>query len=446
MIVLSLFCREAPASLANHRFYATSRGYRHEWIDASAMTDQLQLRCLYKYEVLLGTLRRAGDDELVLLLSEDAAIVEPVALDVLMQGRDYLLVTTSAHPLPQTDVQIWRNTRAVRDSVLQLVKRCRLGGTALEAEAGLFADFDTHHFLETIDDICPVMQTGYNFDPAWTRVPTFAVSIDNMTGEVREKAACPRFSNALVEHLNRHQRSGAPLFADFMPSRILALAPGDDAAAGRSTYNPGHPIALMTLYTPNIGVYAGIAERNFRRYCELHGYTLYVYREIPHEVGLNASGNWFKPWLLYGYMQHHDWVVWLDADVLIGNMQQKLEPLMAGRDTLLAHDVGQWSFNSGVMGFRRTERNAALLDELMHEIVQLHDTSSVYASNGDQLHFIHALERAGLLDHDALLDMVTLNTPWNFRRPDSFAVHYYGMWTQMRALMMAHDEAGGVES
>ncbi|OLL30760.1 galactosyl transferase GMA12/MNN10 domain protein [Burkholderia sp. SRS-W-2-2016] len=432
MIVLSHFYRDAPASLANHRYYAASRGYRHEWVDASAMTDRLQLRCLYRYEVLLGTLRRAADGELVLLLSEDAAIVEPVALDTLMQGRDWLLVTIGAHPLPQVDVQIWRNTAAVRERVLQLVKRCRLGGAALESEAELFAQFDTHHYMQTIDGVCPVMQTGFNFDPAWSRLPTFAVSIDDATDDPRQKGACPRFRNVLVEQINWHQRTRAPLF-----SRV---ASGVCDSAGRSTYNPGRPIALMMLYTPNIGIYAGIAERNFRRYCELHGYTLYVYREIPREIGLDASGNWFKPWLLHGYMEHHEWVVWLDADVLIGNMEQKLEPLMEGRDLLLAHNVGQWAFNSGVMGFRRTARNATMLHELMGDIGRLHDTSSVYASDGDQLYFIRSLERSGQLDDAALLDLVALNTPWQFRRPDSFIVHYYGMWTQMRALMMAHDE------
>ena len=168
-----------------------------------------------------------------------------------------------------------------------------------------------------------------------------------------------------------------------------------DEAAERSTYNPGRPIALMTLYTPNIGSYARVAERNFRRYCDTHGYTLYVHRDIPAEIGLNATGNWFKPWLLHAYLQHHEWVVWLDADVLIADQQKALAPLLEGRDWLLAHDLGQWAFNSGVMAFRRTERNDAMLRDMMTTIAALHDRSSVYASDGDQLHFIRAMERDG---------------------------------------------------
>lgn len=64
-----------------------------------------------------------------------------------------------------------------------------------------------------------------------------------------------------------------------------------DESAKRSACNPGRPIALVTLYTPNIGSYARIAKRNFRHYCDAHGYTLYVHRDIPAEIGLNPTGN-----------------------------------------------------------------------------------------------------------------------------------------------------------
>jgi hypothetical protein len=109
MIVLSHFSHDAPASLDNHRLYAQAHGYRHEFVDASAMPQALPLRPLHRYESLLHVLRGARPDELVLLLSEDAAIIEPVALDRLMSGRDTLFVDAFAPPLPQVDVQIWRS-------------------------------------------------------------------------------------------------------------------------------------------------------------------------------------------------------------------------------------------------------------------------------------------------------------------------------------------------
>lgn len=92
------------------------------------------------------------------------------------------------------------------------------------------------------------------------------------------------------------------------------------------------------------------------------------------------------------------------------------------------------------MGLRRTERNVAMLVDLMARIESVEDRSSVYASNGDQMYFIEAMRRADLIDDGQVLDTVTMNTPWMLRRADSFIVHYFGMWTELRALMMAHDE------
>lgn len=40
-------------------------------------------------------------------------------------------------------------------------------------------------------------------------------------------------------------------------------------------------MALMALYTPNIGIHGRIAERNFPHYCEAHGFI-----EAMKQVGL----------------------------------------------------------------------------------------------------------------------------------------------------------------
>jgi hypothetical protein len=431
MIVLSHFRKTAPASLQNHRDYAMRLGYQHHYNDATQMATRRPLSLFYKYEWLLDTLRRVAEGESVLLLSEDAAIVKPVPLERLLGARDWLLVRVSGHAFPQVDVQIWRNTPAGRATLEQIVLRCRLGGEPLNCEAALFEAIETVHHLNLIDGICPVTGAGYNFDPVWSRIPTFAISIDDTPERPENKDVTPRFREVLVSHLNRHLACGLPLF-DFSS---YPKPPTEE----RSVYGAGSRVALVTLYTPNIDAYGRIAEHNFRRYCEVHGYTLYVHRDIPREIGLDASGNWFKPWLLHAYLQHHEWVFWVDADVLIADQTRSLDSVMEGRDCVLARDAGQWAFNSGVMGFRRTERNEAMLHDLMNDIAGVADRSSVYASSGDQLYFIEAMTRAGLLSEDLVLDSTVFNTPWLLRRPDSFIVHYYGMWTELRAMMMAHD-------
>lgn len=330
MIVVSHFRKSALASLQNHQHYARRFGYRHVFCDATLVTDRAPLSHFYKYEYLLNVLSRARENEGVLLLSEDALIVGPVPIERLLGERDWLLGRTGDHALPQVDVQFWRNSSTGRAALQHVVLRSRLGGERLACESMLFSEFETLAHLVPVDGIYPVMGAGFNYEPRWSWVPTFSISIDDAPDAPEIKGVTPRFRDVLANHVNRCLASGTPYFDGAVDPVV--------ASSERSTYGagPGSRIAITTLYTPNIAVYGRIAERNFCRYCEAHGYTLYVHRDIPAEIDLNASGNWYKPWFLHAYLQHHDWVFWLDSDVLIADLTQRLEGLLEGRDCVLA--------------------------------------------------------------------------------------------------------------
>ncbi|WP_231636411.1 MULTISPECIES: galactosyl transferase GMA12/MNN10 domain protein [Burkholderia] len=390
-----------------------------------------QVHALHKYECLLDTLSKTADGHIVLVLNEHAAIVSLVPLDALIGDRDHLLISTSGE-VPQPNVQIWRNCAATRERVVEIVMQCKLGGRPFPGERRLLSRLHSLPWHASIDGMCAVMHTGPNVDPRWRVLPTFAISIEDETHSPVEMGVVPRFLSTLVAHIDDCMTGVRPYFAFDWSDGI----PSEE----RSTYNPGRPIAFVTLYTPEISTYAHIAEKNFRRYCEQHGHTLYVHRATPPEIGLSGTGNWLKPWLLHAYLAHHEWVIWLDADVLIGNQTLRIEPLLAGKDRLLARDIGQWPFNSGVMGFRRTDANRAMLSDLMNTINALPDRSNVYAGNGDQYYFIAAMKEHGLLDATEIQSPLAINTPWFFKQRDSFIVHYFGMWTEMRALMMDCDE------
>ncbi|WP_249203476.1 galactosyl transferase GMA12/MNN10 domain protein [Burkholderia ambifaria] len=404
--------------------------YRHEIVDFASGPRGAQMHALQKYEYLLAAMRRLPDTHIILALTGDAAIVTPVPLERLLVNREYLLVSTS-DDAPQTNVQIWRNSPASRQHVENIVGQCRLGGDPFPGEARLLANLSTLRWQTMIDNICAVMQTGPNVDPRWHVVPTFAVSVES-NAHASGIGIVPRFRDALFERIDACADAGQPVFC--------FDAPGETVDSERSTFRPNRQIAFVTLYTPDIASYGRIAEANIRQYCERHDHTFHVHRAIPQEIGLSGTGNWLKPWLLHAYLAHHEWVVWLDADILIRNHAKEIEPLLADRDHLLARDIGQWPFNSGVMGFRRTEANLAMLFDLMQTIQALPDRSGVYSGNGDQYYFIEAMRQHGLLDMAAIRSPFAINTPWFFSDPDSFVVHYFGMWTEMRALMMDTDE------
>ncbi|BCQ25333.1 hypothetical protein NK8_35100 [Caballeronia sp. NK8] len=422
MIVISLLFDRAPAALINHRHYAREHAYRHVEIDLSDLSGSSnEIRWVYKYETLLRQLEQAQSNEIVMLLSENAAILRSMPLPDLMAGRDWLL-TCSDSDLPQTDVLMFRNTQTVREKVADLVSRCRFGVVLPEREGELLHAFDACPQQHRIGDAYVVIPAATNLESVWASWQVFSISI-------RDEKQHRRFRTALVEHINECQVRRLPY--------LTLTDTGVRETETHNVYQPHRPIAIVTLYTPNITRYGRIAEANLRRYCERQGYTLYVHRDIPARLNDGkTAGNWFKAALLREYLPNHQWVFWLDADVLINDMNQRLEPFTHGRETVLARDMGTWDFNSGIMGFQCNQQNYDAFARVIDECAKLEDKSNVYASRGDQHYFIRAFEERPDLKVSSFID---INTPWIYRRPDSFMVHYVGMWQDNRALLMDYD-------
>ena len=197
----------------------------------------------------------------------------------------------------------------------------------------------------------------------------------------------------------------------------------------------------MTLYTHHVQTYARVSEHNVRRYCDVHGYAYHVYPEVPHEIERGINGSWVRSWLLQQHLPDHDWVIWVDADVLFFNQSRPIEPLLQGRDLLLAKDVGAWLFNSGVMGFRSTPRNLELLAQIWSRIGEVADKSGVYSSMGDQYYTNEVLSQASLLDECSVLDNLTINTPPLLASEDTLLVHFVSLAEPYRSVYMAAMDA-----
>ncbi|WP_157652620.1 galactosyl transferase GMA12/MNN10 domain protein [Burkholderia ubonensis] len=435
--VISYFTEREVESEANHRRYALSQGADHRVIDVSDGPQGPRLRALQRYEALSAAMEDLPAGQHILLLSESAAIVADMPLTSIVGDRDMLLVSTSSE-VPQVNVQFWRNTPCSREVVRDLVGRCRLGGGPFVSEASLLERLPCQPWHQTVEGVIPVMHAGPNLDPRWSVLPTFALSIENSGDPSAEIGLVPRFRHTLIRHINECNTCGKNFF-DFG-------IPAPEAQDDRSTINAGRPVAFVTLYTPEIAGFGRIAESNFSEYCLLHGHTLHVHRGIPREIGLSGAGNWTKPWLLHAYLAHHEWVIWLDADVLFADMDAAIARLLIGKDRLLTADVGQWPINSGVVGFRHTDANRKMLHDLMMTVASLPDRSSVYAGNGDQHYFIELLRQHRMLNREEILSWRAINTPWYWRDRDSYVVHYLGMWWKMREMMMRYDEAHRIGS
>ncbi|SAK77692.1 galactosyl transferase GMA12/MNN10 domain protein [Caballeronia catudaia] len=430
---LSLLHADAPEVLTNHKHYASRMGYEHATVSMAGIRgDAHQL--LLKYEAILHHLRQMPDMALLVCMSENCIVLNAHPVEPIADGRQHTLLSAyGREETHQTEVQIWRNTQAIRNFIVHCIDLCKIGKEPMN-EVALLAPLD---YIEAgeVGGIIGTMHCGPRCAPVWQNMPnvwTLAL------GEEALYAFIPsNFREAVAGHINDCQQRSAPLF------QFPAQTAGDNAE--HSVYNPGKPIALVTYYTPNVRAYGAIAEENMRRYCERHGYTLYVYRQTPAEVGPGTSGTWLKPWFLRKHLPDHDWAIWIDADILFFDQKKPLEPLLAGRDILAAHDIGPWVINAGVLGFRRKPATLAFVDEIHAHVSAAPDKSSTYANGGDQTIIANLLtDRLGWkLEHG--IDCMTVNTPWYFQQADSLMVHFVAIHTNLRAALMAAQDRASMQ-
>jgi len=157
---------------------------------------------------------------------------------------------------------------------------------------------------------------------------------------------------------------------DFLKFSSDSLVDREDIAEKFSCYNAGKRIAVVSLYTPEIKSYALESEHNIREYCELQGYTFYVYRE---HLDKTSHPNWSKSRALLNHIDDHDYVIWMDSDTLIFDQNKKFESIinLAGEDKsiLACEDIGSSNtnlpkgslFNSGVVFFKNDARTKKIL-------------------------------------------------------------------------------------
>jgi hypothetical protein len=431
---LSILQAEAPEVLINHKHYAARLGYDHATISMAGIPCPSQ-RLLLKYEAVLHHLRQMADMALLVCMGEDCIVLNMHPVEPIADGRQHTLMAVSGNgEAHQTAVQIWRNTAEIRQLIVYFIGQCKLGG-APQNEVAMLSSLDYIEPHGARGGITCTMHCGPRFEPVWTKYPhlwSIVVAEEAVYGGIPSS-----FRNALAGHINDCQQKGLPLL------QFPAQSATPDEAC--SVYNPGKPIALVTYYTPNVRAYGAIAERNMRRYCERHGYTLYVYRETPAEVGPGTSGTWLKPWFLRKYLPHHEWVIWVDADILFFNQREPLEPLLVGRDILAAHDIGPWVINAGVLGFRSKPATIAFVEEIYEHVSAAPDKSTTYANGGDQTIIANLLiDRLGWkLEHG--LDCMTINTPWYFQQADSLMVHFVAIQSSMRAVLMGVQDRASMQ-
>jgi len=437
-LCLSFLSRQDDAVLRNHAHYCRLFGYPHQWVSADHVAHPA-LRASARYSQLLRRLRALAEGDWLLFLDGDSVVFHPVAVDILMEGRDLLAV--EAPPvgdhagLAMTNMMALRNTPANRAMLHRMIADASqviaLAAERLDEAARL-----RPQGLLGCNAVVGDIYVNVSWRIAqWFHARIFVVNLAPLPmaspeGRLHDDMLHDlQLQRLLVEQVNGALMHGHPVL---QPPAYPELS-----SEAVTTCNAGADIAFLTLYTHHVSSYARVSEHNVKRYCERHGYAYHVYRAVPPEIDPGINGSWVRTWLLQRHLPAHRWVIWIDADTIFLNQSRRVEPLLEGRDLLLGKDVGAWPFNSGVMGFRNTGRNASLLASIWDRICAVGDKSTVYSSQGDQYYTNEVLLAEGLIDENSVLDNLSINTPPQLATEETLLVHFINLGEPYRSVYMA---------
>jgi hypothetical protein len=195
--------------------------------------------------------------------------------------------------------------------------------------------------------------------------------------------------------------------------------------------NPGMKNALVSLYTEEIKEVGVISEKSISEYCLKNDITYYIHRELHSDFG-QMAGNWAKSRLLLQYIKQHEYIGWIDSDIIISKDYE----MLFEDEVHVYNDPCAWEFNSGFMVFKNTPKNELLLQSVTERTANLDRKDSVYVNGGDQTHFIDQVKA----HYPELLpksNMLT-NSHIDFQLIDTNKkmIHFMGLPIHIRRMMM----------
>lgn len=443
-ILTTLATRPVEGLVENHAAYARRYGYAHRIADSTHVWGPRQ-PVFFRYHAIYQHLAQADEGSLLLVLDQFAVVYWPRPLEEVFDGIDALVCAQpDDDALCNTSMLLLRNTAAVREQVRQLVDHVSHWAVRIledneQPENALVA----HVFpprpcaLPLLNGIHANVQANWPAGSYYESIQGVRPLVASDAPTWRRAGAGNQWTPALDYDFRGVQNlveDAAALAADERPPFLLLAGttppPEDDLHL-----NPGARIAFVSIYTHHIASYGRIHEESLARYCLRHGYGYHLYRKVPGFAN-GLTGSWAKPHVMRRHLAEHEFLLWIDADILAMNQSLRMEPLVDGRQALVGNDHTAWNMNSSVVGVRNTPAMHALVEDVCRQIEAAPDRSSVHANGGDQTYFANVFNAHGLVTEAQVVDTLSLDAPAIYATADSHFVHFPTQLTPQRAASM----------
>ena len=174
---------------------------------------------------------------------------------------------------------------------------------------------------------------------------------------------------------------------------------------------------------------------NKRNYCTRHGYEF-----IDDENIWDRSKPipWSKILLMLKYLDEFDYLVWIDADILITNMDIKIETFIErypGYDQITGSD---WKMqNTGVWIIKNTDFSKRFLKEVWNNVYDEKSDPKERYMNWEQGSVINLMDR-NILDCKSKIKVThpeEMNSYWFNYFPGHFVLHFAGVRDELQSLI-----------
>ena len=200
-------------------------------------------------------------------------------------------------------------------------------------------------------------------------------------------------------------------------------------------FNPNKKIAFVTNYSFNIKEQGIQSEFNIKKYCEKNNYTYYIHRKS--DIGKEKFPSVEKVYLLKKYIDNHDYIIWVDPDILIFDMEFKIESLLKDNISLYCYKDINYYLNNGFLIFK----NDDISKNILKEWLELIENKNVIDYNDSYI----AVQ-------DILIDVITkkylkniyrsttmeINVPLSYLNKKSKILHINGFYGFFRYLLLEY--------
>lgn len=130
--------------------------------------------------------------------------------------------------------------------------------------------------------------------------------------------------------------------------------------------NEKSKIAFVYFYTQNIYDYCQHSIKNITAYCNKYNYAFIIYNTPLND---EVSMCWNKIAVIIKNLSSYNYLVWIDADALINNMNISIESIIntdPNKDLYICEDIiiDKECVNSGVMIIKNTEWSMSLFNKI----------------------------------------------------------------------------------